>query len=72
MKLSMCKPGDTVRIRSLSPYIVNYWRLTDMGVLPGCRVMVLHRAPLGDPMTIRIRDYFLSLRREDTDGIEVE
>lgn len=46
-------------------------RLLDMGLIPKTKVQVCHVAPLGDPIEIRIRDYKLTLRKEDADNIEV-
>lgn len=46
-------------------------RLLDMGLIPKTKVRVCHVAPLGDPIEIRIRDYSLTLRKEDADKIEV-
>lgn len=46
-------------------------RLLDMGLIPKTTVRVCHVAPLGDPIEIRLRDYTLTLRREDADKIEV-
>jgi len=46
-------------------------RLLDMGLIPHTKVEVCHVAPLGDPIEIRIRDYKLTLRKEDADNIEV-
>jgi len=47
-------------------------RLLEMGLLPGTRVQVVRVAPLGDPLELRLRNYCLSLRREDALRIEVE
>jgi Fe2+ transport system protein FeoA len=46
-------------------------RLLDMGIIPKTKVTVCHVAPLGDPIEIRIRNYTLTLRKEDADKIEV-
>jgi Fe2+ transport system protein FeoA len=46
-------------------------RLLDMGIIPKTKVRVCHVAPMGDPIEIRIRDYTLTLRKEDADKIEV-
>jgi Fe2+ transport system protein FeoA len=43
-----------------------------MGLLEGEEIEVLGYAPLGDPMEIRLRDYRLSLRRNEARLIEVE
>lgn len=47
-------------------------RLLDMGLIPKTKVKVCHIAPLGDPIEIRLRNYTLTLRREDAEQIEVE
>lgn len=47
-------------------------RLLDMGLIPKTKVCVCHVAPLGDPIEIRIRDYSLTLRKEDAEKIEVD
>ena len=40
-------------------------RLLDMGLIPKTAVQVEKVAPLGDPIELRVRDYALSLRKED-------
>ena len=47
-------------------------RIMDMGVTRGVEVYVRKMAPLGDPIEINLRSYELSLRRADTELIEVE
>jgi ferrous iron transport protein A len=47
-------------------------RLMEMGLLPGTRVRVVRRAPLGDPLEIRLRSYSLSIRRSEAEHIEIE
>lgn len=47
-------------------------RLLDMGLIPKTKVRVCNVAPLGDPIEIRIRDYSLTLRKEDAEKIEVQ
>lgn len=37
-------------------------RLLEMGLCPGVTVELLRRAPLGDPIEVRVRGYLLSLR----------
>jgi Fe2+ transport system protein FeoA len=46
-------------------------RLLDMGLIPKTKIQICHVAPLGDPIEIRIRNYTLTLRKEDADNIEV-
>jgi Fe2+ transport system protein FeoA len=47
-------------------------RLLEMGLVPGTRVTVQREAPLGDPVELRVRNYALSIRRADAQGIDVE
>lgn len=46
-------------------------RLIEMGLTPGARVCVTKRAPLGDPIEIRLRGYELTLRADDAAQILV-
>jgi ferrous iron transport protein A len=47
-------------------------RLLEMGLLEGEELEVVGFAPLGDPMEIRLRDYRLSLRRQEAARVLVE
>ena len=43
-----------------------------MGLIPKTRVRIQKVAPMGDPIEIHIRDYELTIRKEDASQIEVE
>jgi ferrous iron transport protein A len=47
-------------------------RIRDMGLVPGTPFWVQGRAPLKDPVAIRIRNFTLTLRNNESDLIEVE
>lgn len=47
-------------------------RIRDMGLVPGAEVEVLHRAPLKDPVALRLKGFTLSLRNNESDYISVE
>ena len=47
-------------------------RLRDMGLVPGTEIKVQGRAPLYDPVALRIRGATLTLRNNEADYIEVE
>ncbi|AGW12537.1 FeoA family protein [Megalodesulfovibrio gigas] len=47
-------------------------RLLDLGFLPGAEVEVVRVATLGDPIEVRIGGYFVALRKEEADRIDVE
>lgn len=46
--------------------------LLDMGVVPGVELCVVGRAPMGDPLEIKLRGYILSLRASEASCISVE
>ncbi len=46
-------------------------RLMEMGLLPGTRIEMVRRAPLGDPLEVRLRGYLLSLRRHEASGVSL-
>ena len=46
-------------------------RLMEMGLLPGTEIQTIRRAPLGDPLKIRLRGYLLSLRLADAAQIRI-
>ena len=47
-------------------------RIRDMGVVPGTPFWVQGRAPLNDPVAIKIRNFTLTLRNSESDYIEAE
>ena len=46
-------------------------RLLEMGLTPGVRITVVKRAPLGDPLELRVRGYHVSLRRAEAATVQV-
>jgi ferrous iron transport protein A len=47
-------------------------RIRDMGLTKGTPIKIIGRAPLYDPVAIKVRDYTLTLRNNEADFIEVE
>ena len=47
-------------------------RLRDMGLVTGTSIKVKGRAPLYDPVALRLSGYTLTLRNKEADYIEVE
>jgi len=47
-------------------------RVREMGLVPGTRVTVQGRAPLYDPVALRVMGGTLTLRNNEADYIEVE
>ena len=47
-------------------------RIREMGLVQGAHIQVQGRAPLKDPVAIKVRDYTLTLRNNEADHILVE
>ncbi len=47
-------------------------RIRDMGLVPGTEIMVVGRAPLRDPVAIRLKGFTMTLRNSEADHIMVE
>jgi ferrous iron transport protein A len=43
----------------------------EMGFIKGATLKVKRVAPLGDPIEIRIKGYYISLRKEEAKNIEI-
>jgi Fe2+ transport system protein FeoA len=46
-------------------------RLLEMGFVPGVEVTLVKRAPLGDPLELRLRGFHVSLRRAEARAVEL-
>jgi ferrous iron transport protein A len=47
-------------------------RIRDMGLVPGVEIQVVGRAPLKDPVALRVKGFTLTLRNQEADFILVE
>ena len=47
-------------------------RLREMGLVPGTEIKIQGRAPLYDPVALRVRGATITLRNNEADYIEVE
>lgn len=47
-------------------------KLLAMGLIRGTEFVVARVAPMGDPVEIKVRDYSLSLRRDEAKALLVE
>ena len=71
IKLSEVAAGKTVIVTSVVKDEI-FLKLMEMGCVPGEKIMVDQIAPLGDPISIRIAGYHLSLRINEAENIMVE
>ncbi len=70
--LKQVKTENTVRVVRLHGEGAIKRRIMDMGITKGVEIIVRKVAPLGDPIEITVRGYELSIRKNDTENIEVE
>ena len=47
-------------------------RIRDMGMVPGADIVIQGRAPLKDPVAIKVMGFTLTLRNNEADYIDVE
>lgn len=72
MTLKEAKVGSTVKVTRLHGEGAVKRRIMDMGITKGVEVYVRKVAPLGDPIEVTVRNYELSLRKDDAQFIEVK
>ena len=70
--LKQVKVGQTCIVKRVHGEGALRRRIMDMGITKGVEIYVRKVAPLGDPMEVTVRGYELSLRKADTEMIEVE
>ena len=71
MKLSDLNPGEKAIITSFTNSELAL-KLMEMGCLPGEIIVMEQIAPLGDPISIKVSGYSLSLRLNEAEHIIVE
>ena len=40
-------------------------RLSEMGIIPGAVVRIVKKTPFGGPIQLKIKNYYLAIRKED-------
>lgn len=70
--LSQLKIGDACVVTNVLGEGKVRRRLFDMGVTPGARIKIIKKAPLGDPIQIIIRNYDLTLRKNEAELVIVK
>ena len=70
-RLSELNIGTSAKILSFEDNDL-FLKLMEMGCVPGELIKVEQKAPLGDPISITVAGYNLSLRLNEADNIFVE
>lgn len=71
IRLSELRVGQEAVIHSFEKDEI-FIKLMEMGCIPGERVKVEQVAPLGDPISVSVAGYHLSLRLNEANSIFVE
>ncbi|MFN4810519.1 MAG: ferrous iron transport protein A [Bacteroidota bacterium] len=71
VRLSDLKPGQEAIISEFENSEL-FLKLMEMGCIPGERVLVEQVAPLGDPISVSVSGYHLSLRINEAETILVD
>jgi len=69
--LKELNPGEQGIIESISGSSAVKRRIKDMGVTNGSVIEVIRVAPMGDPIEVKVKDYYLSLRKDEAADIIV-
>lgn len=70
-RLSDLKPGQEGIIKEFNSNEI-FLKLMEMGCVPGERILLEQVAPLGDPISVNVAGYHLSLRLNEAEHILVE
>lgn len=65
------KPGQEGIIKEFANNDI-FLKLMEMGCVPGERILLEQIAPLGDPISVNVSGYHLSLRLNEAEHIFVE
>ncbi|HQW43757.1 MAG: ferrous iron transport protein A [Chitinophagaceae bacterium] len=71
VRLSELKPGQEGIIKEFNSNEI-FLKLMEMGCVPGEKILLEQIAPLGDPISVNVSGYHLSLRLNEAEHILVE
>jgi len=71
IRLSELKPGQAGIIKEFNSTEI-FLKLMEMGCVPGEQIMMEQIAPLGDPISVNVSGYHLSLRLNEAEHILIE
>ena len=73
MKLKDIEVGSNVKVIGYTTKDRHYReKLLRMGLVKGAEFSITRKAPLGDPIEIKIKGFNLTLRKAEADALEVE
>ena len=73
MKLKDIEVGSNVKVIGYTTKDRHYReKLLRMGLIRGTEFSITRKAPLGDPIEIKLKGFNLTLRKAEADALEVE
>jgi ferrous iron transport protein A len=71
MNLTDVPVGGTACVASIRGTGSLRGRIMAMGLVPGTVVQVVRKAPMGDPLELSVKGYYLSLRKREAEMVLV-
>lgn len=72
MTLDHLPDGASAEVARIDEENPNLVRFAEMGLIAGQQVTMLKRAPLGDPLKVRLMNFELCIRKSDASGIHLK
>lgn len=71
-RLGELRPGTRAVVSRIlgEPAVIR--RLMELGLVPGTKVQLVRRAPMGDPIELIVRGTHFSIRRSEANRIHVD
>ena len=70
--LAELPPGQVATISAMPQGRPGLTRLREMGLVPGTRVQIIRRAPLGEPIEVAVRGSRLAMRNHEAAHIQIQ
>lgn len=71
VNLRSMRVGEKGKIAHIEGQGIVNQRIRDMGIIPGASIMVVGKAPLKDPVAVRLGGITIALRNREADHILV-
>ena len=71
MTLDVAAEHQELKVTEIMGSQAQKTKMLQMGLTPGTRVRILRRAPLADPVEIKVRGTHMVLRRDECQNIRV-
>lgn len=72
INLRSMRVGEKGKIARIEAQGIVNQRIRDMGLIPGASITVVGKAPLKDPVALRLGGVTIALRNREADHISVE